>query len=207
MPRKREKKTAEIVNKPPSRPSPEAQKILRALRRAGKRALELGMRTGTPVYVMRNNQIVDLTKDPAVIKKWRSSKLRIKVEPLGSEYCFEGKESDIVEVFCTRSGLRLVVSTWLDSINETLLEVYFRDVRAYRYLDEGDLLGYWETGRFRSPHHVYEITKGGWLAEEQPGLLEVTKAMHGYREWFIATTNGCMTVLASVPPELRDLKH
>lgn len=165
------------------------------------------MKTGTPVYVMRNNKIVDLTKDPAVIKKWRSKTMKIEVQPLGNEYRFEDKESDIVEVFCTRSGLRIVVSTSLDSVNKALLEVYFRDVRAYRYLDEGDLLGYWQSGKFRSPHHVYEITKGGWLAEEQPGLLEVTRAMQGYREWFISTTNGCMTVLASVPPVLKDLKR
>jgi hypothetical protein len=44
-------------------PSREAQDTLRALRRAAKRALELGIKTGTPVYVMRNNKIVDLTKD------------------------------------------------------------------------------------------------------------------------------------------------
>lgn len=40
----------------------EIQDTLRALRRAAKRALELGLQTGTPVYVWKNNQIVDLTK-------------------------------------------------------------------------------------------------------------------------------------------------
>ena len=43
--------------------SRETADISRALRRAAKRALELGIATGTPVYVMRNNKIVDLTKD------------------------------------------------------------------------------------------------------------------------------------------------
>jgi hypothetical protein len=55
-------------------PSAEARETLRALRRAAKRALELGFKTGTPVYVMKNNKIVDLTKDPAVIKKFRSKR-------------------------------------------------------------------------------------------------------------------------------------
>jgi hypothetical protein len=35
---------------------------LRALRRAARRALELGVRTATPVYVIQNHKIVDLTK-------------------------------------------------------------------------------------------------------------------------------------------------
>ena len=43
--------------------SREIKETLRALRRAARRALELGIKTGTPVYVMRNNKIVDLTKE------------------------------------------------------------------------------------------------------------------------------------------------
>lgn len=34
----------------------------KALRRAARRARELGIRTGTPVYVISNHRIVDLTK-------------------------------------------------------------------------------------------------------------------------------------------------
>ena len=54
--------------------SREIQDTLRALRRAAKRALELGLKTGTPVYVMRNNKIVDLTKDRQTVKKSRSKR-------------------------------------------------------------------------------------------------------------------------------------
>jgi hypothetical protein len=62
-------------------PSPEASDTLRALRRAARNALELGVKTGTPVYVMKDNKIVDLTKEQRVAKKSRSrrsssSKLR-----------------------------------------------------------------------------------------------------------------------------------
>ena len=35
----------------------------KALRRAARRALELGLRTGTPVWVMKGGKIVDLTKE------------------------------------------------------------------------------------------------------------------------------------------------
>ena len=33
-----------------------------ALRRAAKRALQIGLDTGTPVYVLENGKITDLTK-------------------------------------------------------------------------------------------------------------------------------------------------
>jgi len=35
---------------------------LKTLRRAARRALELGTRIGTPVYVLQNGKIIDLTK-------------------------------------------------------------------------------------------------------------------------------------------------
>lgn len=35
---------------------------LPALRRAARRARELGAKTGTPVYVIQDNRIIDLTK-------------------------------------------------------------------------------------------------------------------------------------------------
>ena len=52
--------------------SPEAKDALRALRRAAKRALELGLQTGTPVYIWKNNRIVDLTKEQRPAKKSKS---------------------------------------------------------------------------------------------------------------------------------------
>ena len=134
--------------------------------------------------------------------------MNIEAQSLGNEYRFDGKESGVVEVFETMSGLRITVSTWTDSINEALLQVYFRRPHAYRYLDELDLIAYWKAETFRSPHHVYEITSGGWLSGEPllPDMLD--SARHtGVREWFICTTNGCMNVLAVSPPELTDLKR
>jgi hypothetical protein len=89
-----------------------------------------------------------------------------------------------------------------------LLEVYFRRVQAYRFLDEGDLIAYWQTEKFQSPHHVYEIKQGGWLAGEtiEPGILDVAKSFET-REWFISTSNGCMNVLAARSPVLKDLER
>jgi hypothetical protein len=46
-------------------PSRDADVVMsaKALQRAAKRALELGLQTGTPVYVMKQGKIVDLTKE------------------------------------------------------------------------------------------------------------------------------------------------
>ena len=57
--------------------SREIEETLRALRRAAKRALELGLQTGTPVYVWQNNRIVDLTKEQPS-KRSKSKRLRDK---------------------------------------------------------------------------------------------------------------------------------
>lgn len=54
--------------------SREVQDTLRALRRAARRALELGLETGTPVYVMKDNKIVDLTKQKSRPAKTKRSK-------------------------------------------------------------------------------------------------------------------------------------
>ncbi len=56
--------------------SRETKDISRALRRAARKALELGIKTGTPVYVIRNNEIVDLTKQQLATRKSRSSSKR-----------------------------------------------------------------------------------------------------------------------------------
>ena len=63
-----------------SSPSREAKETLRALRRAARNALELGIRTGTPVYVMRNNKIVDLTKEQGSSRKSKSKRSQRKSE-------------------------------------------------------------------------------------------------------------------------------
>jgi hypothetical protein len=41
-----------------------ARDVLKALRRAAKKAVELARRTGTPAYVWENGRIVDIAKRP-----------------------------------------------------------------------------------------------------------------------------------------------
>lgn len=56
--------------------SREIEDTLRALRRAARRALELGIETGTPVYVVEDGKIVDLTKRKRPGTKTNSTKTK-----------------------------------------------------------------------------------------------------------------------------------
>jgi hypothetical protein len=40
-----------------------------ALRRAAKRALQIGIETGTPVYVLKRGKIVDIAAQKKIVKK------------------------------------------------------------------------------------------------------------------------------------------
>ena len=51
-----------MKNKNTGSTDPDIISSAKALRRAARKALELGIRTSTPVYVMINGRIVDLTK-------------------------------------------------------------------------------------------------------------------------------------------------
>lgn len=64
-------------------PSREAEEILRALKRAARNALELGIKTGTPVYVIKNNKIVDLTKEHGSSKRAQKTKKNLRQKKAG----------------------------------------------------------------------------------------------------------------------------
>jgi hypothetical protein len=87
--------------------------------------------------------------------------MNFEVKPFGSEYFFE-EESNVEELFYTYSGLRIIIETQKRKFVPVVLEVYFRYVNAFRCLDEGDLSAYRESGKFKTPHHIFEIHSGGW---------------------------------------------
>ena len=131
--------------------------------------------------------------------------MQFKVKPYGKEYRFD-QESDITEVFYTYSGLRIVVVAATSMFSNILLEIYFSNTRGFRFLDEGDLIAYWETKAFNTNHHVYEILSGGWSNGEklQEDILDVSIGFE-VNEWFIATTNCCMNVLSGTEPRIAEI--
>ena len=79
--------------------------------------------------------------------------------------------------------------------------VKFEDVLGFRMLDEGDLLEYWPACS-RDNGWLFLINGDGWfdLESTRPGFLH----QRGGRiaEYFLATQNGCVSVLAGSAPTM-----
>ncbi|HYR27352.1 MAG TPA: hypothetical protein VEU30_02735 [Thermoanaerobaculia bacterium] len=120
--------------------------------------------------------------------------------PIGSRY--SERETDIGSLTYTDGMLRIEIDTLSSEGLEVCLEIEFTGPRGFRLLDEGDLLPYWEAGVFAGGYHLFEITAGGWRAQEtQLGMLPVSDALDS-NEYFVATTNTCLNVLAASPPRI-----
>ena len=132
--------------------------------------------------------------------------MKFEVEPYGNKYRFD-QESDIVEISYGITGLRLTVVASTTAFTSIYLDVHFDNIFGFRFLDEGDLIAYWESDSFKSNHHIYQIMSGGWLTGESlpDGILSVTSSIEP-QEWLIATTNGCITVLGN-EPIIRELSN
>ena len=113
-------------------------------------------------------------------------------------------ESDIVNINDSKEGLFLAISTTCELGNDLVLEVSFEYTNGFRYLDEGDLIYYWQSGIFDSAHHIYQITSGGWSNGEalEKGVLSIGSATNS-KEWFVVTSNGCINVLSNTVPQVR----
>jgi hypothetical protein len=132
--------------------------------------------------------------------------MQLAARPVGPR-CTARSESDITELSLGRTGLRVVVQINLrDSDEQLQFEYHFDTPRGFRFLDEGDLLRYWESAAFSGDHHLFEILSGGWRDQECqfPGMLSVTSAVGAFREWFICTSNGCINVLSVNEPLIRE---
>ena len=132
----------------------------------------------------------------------------MEVEGVGPKHTQDRHESDIYSVSDSGEGLTILVDT-IDGLGERRdLKVWFKYARGFRYLDEGDLIYYWESGSFNTPHHVYKIKSGGWSNGEalEPGVLSVSVAIEE-QEWFVATTNGCINVLSNAEPVIEFINN
>jgi hypothetical protein len=129
------------------------------------------------------------------------------VEPFGAPIP-RRKTSDLCDLSLGFSGLRIAVCLGEDAHgNDQFVEILFTAPRGFRYLDEGDLLPYWQSGVFDTSRYVvFEIRGGGWAEqEEQNGMLNVTAAVGTYREWFIVSSNACLNVISAIEPLVRFL--
>ena len=88
---------------------------------------------------------------------------------------------------------------------DRFLEVVFKSIKGFRYLDEGDLLPYRSSTAFDNSNHlVHEIKQGGWAEQElKDGMLNTTAAFGQAREWLIVSSNGCLNLISIVEPLIR----
>jgi len=88
--------------------------------------------------------------------------------------------------------------------NEVYRVAFGEQIWAFRYMEEGDLTYYWQSGKFDGNFLIYEITAGGWLSKEQSPLdiLGIARSGDWLREWFVPTKNFSITVLSNSQPTI-----
>lgn len=107
--------------------------------------------------------------------------------------------SDVENLSFSSQGLNIRIALEIDAERRVRgLDVTFPDASAFRYLDELDLARYWMSKGFVRGHPVLEVQGGGWCDEE--AVLQQFE--NHRREWLIATSNGCVSVLASSDPTI-----
>lgn len=141
----------------------------------------------------------------------------MKVQKLGKKYYFnhemiDFRESDITDFKWTEnSGVKIIISTWEDAKKRVQINYQFYKFNGFRYLDESDLLRYVQNSDFHGGHHLYEILEGGWNSGEvvEVGIMDMSKNIKQLKEFFILTTNGCMSILTFEEPKIKevDLKY
>lgn len=132
--------------------------------------------------------------------------MNISAEPLGT-YFVGRSESDVVELSMGTTGLRIVIDRASNQHDERMaLEYHFHRVRGFRFLDEGDLGPFFNSGAFSGNYHLYQVNAGGWYDQEKatPGMLGISTELSPVEEWFVCTSNGCVSVLAQAPPTIRE---
>ena len=90
--------------------------------------------------------------------------------------------------------------------NDQHVTVTFKECAAFRVMDERDLAEYWPAC---SSHNgwIFEVQGGGWLSQELERPASLVAHMNaGLREYLIAGTDDCVSVLAVGSPKITSLQ-
>ena len=80
------------------------------------------------------------------------------------------------------------------------LVLRFESVRAFRVVDELDLLDYWQAGYPTSTSLVWQVESGGWLDHERTVHGRFLGLADEAEEYLIVTGDACVSVISSEPP-------
>jgi hypothetical protein len=107
--------------------------------------------------------------------------------------------SEVVLVQSSSGGLTVRIR----AAGERAFDVVFVDVWGYRVLDERDLSEYWPA--CSAPNgRLFEIESGGWMSQEKSRADFLSAAVvPNLKEFFVAGTDDCVSVLCTAAPTVR----
>jgi len=119
--------------------------------------------------------------------KWGSSDWSI-------EYA-DGKRYELKNEFQTGNSDLIVTVFHIDT--ESVFEIIFDDVGAYRLLDEHGLTELWESGKVKS--NCFKVKEHGWSQESPLSFF-----MHSKDGWsyLISTEDECVEVVSTSEPQI-----
>lgn len=108
-------------------------------------------------------------------------------------------ETDVFDIRRHAASLEIVLKSLAD--DTVALHISFPHYEALLETDEGNHSAYWCSEQFKGGI-VFEMEAGGLLSREQamPGLLTSAAALSDVREWFIATSGRCVSVVSTAQP-------
>ena len=125
---------------------------------------------------------------------------RFEAKPIGTMYTIQN-ESDIAELSLGCSGLRVVVETNPNGSEERLLVEYqFEAPRGFRFLDECDLIRYWEKQDFYARVPLVQSSfrwlvrtreTGARNVERDSGSGHIPRVVHLHNERLRQRTTAC----------------
>jgi len=107
---------------------------------------------------------------------------------------------DIAEVYFDTNGLRVSVE-----FDDQLRSAFFDYVRGFRMLDEGDILEFWSADDYEPAGWIFEVQDGGWFDLERTRSGFLSYDNDKLREFLVATSNSCLSILALKAPNIEQV--
>ena len=129
------------------------------------------------------------------------------LHPFGEKYTIEFGTSNLFSLNLSGPHLRVVLYTNRPEDHKSrYLELLFERYSGFWVLDESDVSHYFENPVATSGYHLYKVTSGGWT---EPSVrvesMFLSSGLEGHAiEWFIPTSNDCITVISNSEPKVRE---
>lgn len=123
--------------------------------------------------------------------------LRIRAQALDGRHTFRSP----VGISSVSYDTEKLVVTLKSSGEGAVVSAIFSEVIGFRVLDEGDLLEFWPT--CAADHGwLFVVHENGWWDQEMTRKGFIHDRRSGLTEYFIASQNDCISVLAGEPPRV-----